>query len=312
MPAIKGLSSMPYSAPKGFICGMLPARCRRHPSRRRCTVADQGRYPDSRACVSFRLRASRRPRLAWCAAPSRPRGRWRHARLSQQCPVDDRAHLLNVHCSVGVLGFAFEGNEQKSRNAAYAKECRETFFLVHIYIKDTYSSGILYGERLHDGCHRLAGAAPGGVKVDHGGQVALIFPLRIFGKVVNLFLKLRCRQLHCFHGLLFLIFGRRLRRGREAQHDSSSRSDRSFLKCFHGMLLFVGAKIEEFHPSCDGKSTVNVVHSSRRGFRSCSRGHSTMYFRQKSHFRENFAGVNCRNKKIRLSLYPQRGISSVG
>ena len=84
---------------------------------------------------------------------------------------------------------------------------RTRFFLVHIHLIHADLPGIFFGQRLHNRPHHPAGTAPRGVKIDYGGQVALVFPFRIGPEVINPRLEFRCRQFDCFHSMLF--FSRR-------------------------------------------------------------------------------------------------------
>ena len=112
-----------------------------------------------------------------------------------------------IHGSVGVLRFTGPGNKQERRNAPHAEYRRKPFFLVHIHLIHADLPGIFFGQRLHNRPHHPAGTAPRGVKIDYGGQVALVFPIRIGPEVINPLLEFRCRQFDCFHSMLF--FSRR-------------------------------------------------------------------------------------------------------
>ena len=121
--------------------------------------------------------------------------------------VDDPAHLGDLHGSVGVLRFSGHGNKQERRNAPHAEYRRKPFFLVHIHLIYADLPGIFFGQRLHNRPHHPAGTAPRSVKIDYGGQIALVFPFRIGAEVINPLLEFRCRQFDCFHSILF--FSRR-------------------------------------------------------------------------------------------------------
>lgn len=121
--------------------------------------------------------------------------------------VDDPAHLGDLHGSVGVLRFTGHGNKQERRNAPHAEYRRKPFFLVHIHLIYADLPGIFFGQRLHNRPHHPAGTAPRSVKIDYGGQIALVFPFRIGAEVINPLLEFRCRQFDCFHSMLF--FSRR-------------------------------------------------------------------------------------------------------
>lgn len=133
--------------------------------------------------------------------------------------VDDPAHLGDLHGSVGVLRFTGHGNKQERRNAPHAEYRRKPFFLVHIHLIHADLPGIFFGQRLHNRPHYPAGTAPRGVKIDYGGQVALVFPIRIGPEVINPLLEFRCRQFDCFHSMLFFS---RLRLPAEAAMPSIS------------------------------------------------------------------------------------------
>ena len=101
---------------------------------------------------------------------------------------------------------AAEKDERRHRLNVVASNRFGIFEGVDVDLEDIHAPHHLLPETVEHGVHHLTGAAPRGVKVDHGGQVALVFPLGIFRIVEDLLLKRFGCQFDCFHGLLVFRF----------------------------------------------------------------------------------------------------------